>query len=187
MAIRDFLVALTGARNSIGTLDREIADLEGERARVAKLPPDTASFIAWLKKGLENHERAFIESLSWHWTPDTLSKLDGEWIDNDAEGGHLLGTKRHRAGNGEYVGQYRGLDISQPPADPAALVFFMRPLIEDRLPELVGRVWGSELRNGISAADRAKRLSRIDTDLIKLRKQREEILAELEAARAAAT
>lgn len=190
-SIRSLLAALTGARSSITDIDREVARLQDELAALDKRPPDTASFKAWVVRGLDAADSAYVERCSRHWNADRIAEVGGGWIADDPQGATLLATHAHRAdrpGGGEFLGMARDLATSTIPPDIAGLTYFLRPAIESRLDVLIARAFPELAQlDGISDDERRTRRAKLDARLATLTQEREDLARELaEAARAAA-
>ncbi|WP_326523958.1 hypothetical protein [Sphingomonas sp.] len=185
MAITDFIKALTEARDRIASLNLEIGELEAKRHAIAMTPPHTDDIIAAYMRGLDTAVAEYERRLGWYlnaanvtkpYAADTVSKGEPR----------LLTVPPGRPGIGHEVLFHNSqLSSGGHPVDPAAITYFMRDVIAERIPGLVSKyVPGAE--QGLRQADREAALREVDTKLGLLIDERDALLASLGHAREAA-
>jgi hypothetical protein len=162
---------LRNAINDSHHIDKEIAKLEAERAKVEAAPPHTTDLVNWALRGLDTAQESFLGRLKrWHFSDQTLTAWPGAHFETHS-GPQILALSQMAPTQGHVTPAPIG---NQP--DLAAVTFFLAPAIREMLPKLVEESF-SAARKGTKAADRKKKLAEIDNKLEELRAKRDELLA----------
>jgi hypothetical protein len=181
--LKDILAAITGAKDTIASLDQRVAKLTRERAEIEARGPHRDDLIGWVMRGIDQAEKEFFRVLRHNWNETELARHPGSTIGEDS-GPQLLamgiGTADapnlwlSRFGNGDHRYFTHGASVTP-------LIFFMRPLLEARAAELVDRCYPNA-SNGLKHADRMKRLAAIDAAIDAALKERDELREQLASA-----
>lgn len=176
--ISDFAGAIDAVRDKLSKSTAEIDAVKGKRHAVVNAAPHTDDIVAVFMRGLLNEVESFRHQLGTH----LANTYAGDGSAAKVEAGRAATLLR--------------LDASPPPKDftqrregPAplnlsVLAFLLRERIEAEIPALVHTLCPAA-RDGMKAADRAAALKEIDGELARLDAEREALLADLAAARAA--
>ncbi|MBV8502489.1 MAG: hypothetical protein JO006_12320 [Paucibacter sp.] len=178
---KSLLAAITGARQSLGDLDRRIADLEAERERIDALHVHTDDLARWFERGLHAYDETFKARLSWALSENAVARLQGSTLETLP--GFAIGAIPTHGGPRDHVGVGR-IDHGHQHPDVALTLAFLAPVIRPRLRELIEELCPAA-KSGTPWVKRRALLDKVDAELKTLRAERQELLAELDAVRGA--
>jgi hypothetical protein len=180
--LKSLATALTGARSDLTRLDRRLADLASERARIEKIPPHTTDLVNWLEHGLAEYETQFKVRLSWFLNPESLAAVSGSYF--STAGGFALASLP--ALKPSYLTPSPGtIGERSNSTDPAVFMWALSELIKPKLPQLVAELVPGSAK-GLRWADRSLQLGKLDEEVAALTEQRAALVVEIQAAARAA-
>jgi hypothetical protein len=178
-AIRNSLPALRDAAHTYAAAKRRIDEIDAEVERIDRLPPHRDDIVDLYTRHMD--EAAFVEDFrNFHLNETTLSAMSGTTLANHG-GAHVLtvgyGSPSYRSLVPCAARDETGGYAVNPLPSTRALLFFLGPLLRQRIPELVDKALPPGYK-GITSAERAAKID-------KLTKERKKLLdecAELESA-----
>ncbi len=175
--------AIEQRRAEVRTINQEIEGLEMERLAVSKRPPHTEDIVALYRRGLDEERRVFEQELKTGLNALFVLADDAAQASSAARRSDIL---RFEGKVEQREAQDRALRRQGPELNLSALNYFLADVIGEELPSLIERHCPAAA-NGIRAADRTEQLSRLDSELAKLKSRRDTLLGELTALRQAAS
>ena len=182
-SITDFTSAVEATRAKLDGVVAEITKLESERVSVANAQPHTDDIVAVLMRGLDSTSSDFERQLGDH-LASTFTGGDGAAAKAVGLGRafNILNIEARRPDGQTMEARRRNGETA--PINVSVLTYFLRDLIAAEVPALVDRLCPSA-RNGMKALERKRALESLDVELERLRREREVLLADIAAARAA--
>jgi hypothetical protein len=178
MNFKTVLDAIVGAKTTIASLDKRISALQTEQQKLKWASPHREDLIAWAKRGLDEGADNFLQLLQAHWNETTLARYPGSDV-CDGPGAQLLALNSIMPSPGHdtiWLSAFGATDYRRFTfgGSASAIVFFLRPAIEEQLPALIDRCFPSASK-GVKHADRCKRLAANAMELEDLERQRDEL------------
>lgn len=186
MQISNTISAFTGvvvaARAQLADVDAKIEAKNEERRAIVRAAPHTDDIIAVFMGGLKAVEATFTEQFGRRLN-DTYVGSDSAKAVGRGKAVNLLQLEPEKPDQQALLTRsLRG--ETAPPLNVAILTYFLRDRIADELPQLVDRLC-PDARAGLREADRTKMVAEIDAELASLKSERDRIMEDLDAARAA--
>lgn len=189
MAFNDLICnlseAVETARKSLAEVTRTIDQLEQERRSVIQAPPHTSDIVASYMRGLDRAAEAFMERIGSYLNKSNVTHpAAAEMVQRT--GGQFLTVEQQPPAQ-----KIDGTPTLFPPIiggalpaelNAAAVTFFLRDRIAEKIPELIERLC-PEAARGLPAAEREAALNRIDAELSEFKAARSELMANIDAAR----
>ena len=185
MSIAQVLAGLTSAMEStksdLASVNMRIEELAAERQRVTAAAPHTDDIVAVFLRGLQTNAGEFTRQLgshlNEHYTGDGAASAAGRG--NSAQ---LLTFEAHKPDREEVLtrsmrGEAAGLNA-------VALTYFLREQIAKEIPSLVAKLCPAA-QQGMKQSDRDAALAALNAELRELEDRRDQLTADLAAARQA--
>ena len=180
--IADLADALSATREELATVNMAIDDVQAKLQGVQIAPPHADDIASAFIRGLDGATREFERQLARHLNPTNARA--GEAAEAAARGAAQLLTLQDHGPDERRLLPASSLNGVVGGLNPAAVTYFLRDRIAAEVPALVGKLCpGSE--RGMKAADRAQMCRELETQLATLTARRDELQADLGAARAA--
>jgi len=188
MAISEALAEFTGAIDAayadLNEVVSKISELEARRAGIVRTAPHTDDIVAVFLRGLaaasanaERHLKSYLEA--------NFGGADSAASVSNGRASNLLQVPAHTLSAQERQDRLLQGKGSEPlETNVEILTYLLRDQIADEIPALVAKIFPQGSR-GMKAADRTAALAEMDAELSELVAKRDELSAELHAARSA--
>jgi hypothetical protein len=174
----DWLKNLKGAREGRAALVAKLVKLQAKRAELVQRAPDRATIVAWFTRSIEAQCTEYESRLErWFFSAAAQARHPGTFFETDASVS-LLSVPAASPYHAEALAPSEALAGPS----PLALTFYLRDAMLAEVPRLVDKFFPDSAR-GISAADRAAALAKVDKDIADLEAELTELDQALDQAR----